>query len=111
MNTPHDALDELLKNDAAASRDAYVDDAGFTAHVVGALPARHRLPRAVRIGVPVTFTVVATVVVMCFTAAGNLAIDAFMDLATETITANAVGMLLIIGVVIAVSFANLGAER
>ena len=107
MNTPHDPLDDLLKSDAASTRECYIDDAGFTARVIDALPARRRISRRVRLGVPFLFTVVASVVVICCTAGGTLAIDAFMDLATETMTANAVGMLLVIAVVIAVSVANL----
>ena len=106
MNIPHDALEVLLKDDAAATRDAYIDDAGFTARVVDALPARGHVSRAIRIGVPFTFAIASTTIVMCCTATGNLVVDAFMDLATETMTANAVGLLLVIAVVIAVSVAN-----
>lgn len=102
----HDPLESLLKDDADAMRDGYIDDAGFTARVVGALPARHHLSRAIHIGVPLAFAMVAATIVMCCTAAGSLAIDAFMDLATETMTANAVGLLLVIAVVIAVSVAS-----
>jgi hypothetical protein len=38
-------LDRLLVEDAAQHRDAYVDDAGFTARVMDALPAPAALPR------------------------------------------------------------------
>lgn len=110
MNTPYDSLEVLLRDDAAAAGDAYIDDAGFTARVVGALPARRHVSRAIRIGVPFTFAVVSATIVMCCTAAGSLAVDAFMDLATETMTANAVGLLLIIAVVIAVSVASITAD-
>lgn len=37
-------LEDLLAADAAAQRDAYIDDAGFTARVVEALPAPAALP-------------------------------------------------------------------
>lgn len=107
MNTTQDPLDALLRNDAAAMRDAYIDDAGFSSRVVDALPATRRLPRVIRRGVPLAFTITAAAGVARFTAGGDLAIDAFMDLATQTITANAIGMLLIIAVVIAVSLANI----
>lgn len=110
MNIPHDSLEVLLKDDAAAARDAYIDDAGFTARVVGALPARRGLSRAIRSGVPFTFAMVSATMVMCCTAAGSLAVDAFMDLATETMTANAVGLLLVIVVVIAASAASVTAD-
>lgn len=43
---PADAwLDRLLADDAAAHRDAYLDDGGFTARVMDALPAAAALPR------------------------------------------------------------------
>jgi hypothetical protein len=38
-------LDRLLAEDAAALRDSYIDDAGFTAGVLAALPAPVALPR------------------------------------------------------------------
>ena len=107
MNTAHDPLENLLKADALAMREGYIDDAGFTKRVVAAMPAHSRLSRAARIGVPLAFTLVASTVVMCCTAAGSLAVDAFMDLATETVTANAVGLLLVTAVVIGVSTSNL----
>lgn len=37
-------LEDLLAVDAATQRDAYIDDAGFTARVVEALPAAAALP-------------------------------------------------------------------
>ena len=115
MNTPHDPLDAMLRNDAAGLRDIYIDDAGFTQRLVAALPApasnaRHR-SKAIRFGVPFAFTLVATVVVICCSAGGSLAVDALLDLATQTITANAVGFLLVIAVAIALSLSNLSGER
>ena len=45
-NDPADAwLDRLLADDASAHRDAYLDDDGFTARVMSALPAAASLPR------------------------------------------------------------------
>ena len=38
-------LDRLLVEDAAQHRDAYLDDAGFTARVMHALPPAAALPR------------------------------------------------------------------
>lgn len=111
MNTPHDPLDEMLRNDAAGLRDVYIVDAGFSARVVDALPTSRRGSRALRFGVPFAFTLVAAVVVVCCTAGGSLAIDALMDLATQTITANAVGFLLVIAVAIALSVSNLSGDR
>lgn len=40
-----DWLEGLLKQDALAHRDAYIDDAGFTARVSAALPSPVRVPR------------------------------------------------------------------
>ncbi len=40
-----DWTDRLLAADASAHRDAYVDDAGFTARIMSALPAPAALPR------------------------------------------------------------------
>ena len=115
MNTPHDPLDEMLRDDTAGLRDTYIDDAGFTARVLNALPAGtahgRRSLRALRFGVPFAFTLVAAVIVVCCTAGGGLAIDALMDLATQTITANAVGFLLAIAVAIALSVSNLSGDR
>ena len=111
MNTPHDPLDEMLRNDTAGLRNTYIDDAGFTARVLDALPKSRRSLRALRFGIPFAFTLVAAIVVVCCTAGGGLAIDAFMDLATQTITANAVGFLLAIGVAIALSVSNLSGVR
>jgi len=36
---PDDWLEQALRNDAREHRDGYVDDAGFTARVMAALPA------------------------------------------------------------------------
>ncbi len=107
MNTQFDPLEDLLKADAAAMQENHIDDAGFTARVIGELPARQRLSRKLRIGLPLAFTAVATAVVMCCTGADNLAVDAFMDLATETITANVLGLLLVIAVAVGVSASNI----
>jgi len=38
-------LDALLVEDASSHRDAYIDDAGFTAQVMASLPAPAALPR------------------------------------------------------------------
>jgi len=43
--TPGDWLDRLLVDDARDARDAHVDDAGFTARVMSALPASLLAPR------------------------------------------------------------------
>ena len=115
MKTTHDPLDAMLRNDAADVRGIYIDDAGFTQHLIDTLPApvsnaRHR-SRAIRFGVPFAFTLVAAVLVICCSAGGTLAVDALMDIATQTITANAVGFLLVIAVAIALSLSNLGGER
>ena len=40
-----DALDDMLRADAQASRDAYIADDGFTARVMAALPAPAALPK------------------------------------------------------------------
>jgi peptidoglycan/LPS O-acetylase OafA/YrhL len=110
MNTAHDPLDDLLRRDAAELRADYIDDAGFSARVVDALPARRRGAPVLRI-VPHAFTAAAAIVVLCCSSAGYLVIDAAMDLATETITANALGMLLVIAVVMLLSLGALSSER
>ena len=115
MNTPHDPLDAMLRNDAAGLRDIYIDDAGFTQRLLETLPApaanARRRAKAIRFGVPLAFTLVATVVVICCSTGGTLAVDALMDIATQTITANAVGFLLVIAVAIALSLSNWSGER
>jgi hypothetical protein len=97
---PFDPLDALLREDAAAARADHVDDAGFSARVVGALPPRLRLSQFVRRAIPPGFALLATVGVMFGSAARSLAIDAVMDLATETVTANAIALLAIFSVVL-----------
>jgi hypothetical protein len=43
-STPPDWLDHLLADDASAHAHEYIDDAGFTARVIAALPAPAVLP-------------------------------------------------------------------
>ena len=43
--TPDDWLERLLVDDASDARNAHVDDAGFTARVMAALPASLLAPR------------------------------------------------------------------
>lgn len=104
IHNPHlslhrDPLDEMLKADAGAHRDAYIDDGGFTLRVVDALPPRARsMSPAVRFGIPFGLALLAAMMVAFVTGGGSFFIDAAMDLATNTLTAASFGFLVMVGI-------------
>lgn len=90
------ALEQLLRQDAAQWRDAYIDNDGFSDRVmarIDALPA----PQA-GLSIRQRLTIIGAAVlggVLLATFAGNgadLLIDAVMDLATETVTPTVLGL-------------------
>ena len=99
MNTPlnlhKDFLDEALKDDAALSRDAYIDDAGFTLRVMDALPLQSQnvLSSKKRFAIIFGMATFAALIATTLLSGGNLLIDASMDVANDTITPSVVGLL------------------
>ena len=92
MNASPDLLDELLKADARAHRDQYIDDDGFSLRLIDVLktlPRPKRRSRRMRIGLaclPLALALVAALFTTLFAGGQNFLIDVTMDLATETIT-------------------------
>jgi hypothetical protein len=90
------ALEQLLRQDAAQWRDAYIDNDGFSDRVMARIDA---LP-APQTGLSIRqrLTIIGAAVlggVLLATFAGNgadLLIDALMDLATETVTPTVLGL-------------------
>ncbi|MFN7219772.1 MAG: hypothetical protein ACK5UX_03930 [Burkholderiales bacterium] len=90
------ALEQLLRQDAAQWRDAYIDNDGFSDRVMARIDA---LP-APQTGLSIRqrLTIIGAAVlggVLLATFAGNgadLLIDAVMDLATETVTPTVLGL-------------------
>lgn len=107
MKKIEDPLDELLKLDVHAHREAYIDDAGFTLRVMDAVPARRSVSRAMKLGLPFGFALMAALLVIVFAGGKNFLIDVTMDLATETITRNVVALALIAVALFAMLIANL----
>ncbi len=98
-----DNVDELLKADAAFHRDQQVDDAGFTLRLIDNLPATSRNMPAVYFTIPFAFTLFAAIFVVLFSGAGNLLIDAAMDIATNSMSKSAAAFISIVGILVAVS--------
>jgi hypothetical protein len=105
MNIVKDPIDELLKADANAHRDLYIDDAGFTLRVVDRLPTKSRSATTLRVAIPFGLTSAAAAFVALFAGGGNFLVDAAMDIATTNISSAAVAMVTIVVVMIAVSVA------
>ena len=107
MNTPlnivKDPVDELLKADAARYRDGYIDDAGFTLRVMDALPTHRKVSAATRMLVPIAFSLVAAIIAVLFIGGGNFYVDAVMDIATNTFNKSALALLVVMGVMVAMS--------
>ncbi len=102
MNIIRDPVDELLKADANAHRDAYIDDAGFTLRVIDRLPAKSRSHTTLRVTIPFGLTVAAAFGAL-FAGGGNFLVDAAMDIATTNISSAAMALVTIVVVMIAVS--------
>lgn len=99
-----DPIDALLKADAERSRDAYLDDGGFTLAVMDRLPAHRTLSPWVRNGIPMAFGAVAVVFAFVFAGAGNFLVDASMDLATGTATPAALVFGALVGLLAGTAF-------
>ena len=82
-----DALDDMLRIDAQASRDAYIADDGFTARVMSALPAPAALPKWRKPAVAALWGVAAVgVAVAAPGAALDVAREAYRLLATVPVS-------------------------
>ena len=103
MNIIKDPVDELLKADAASHYDLYIDDAGFTLRVIDNLPAQSRVSSAMRLAIPIGFTLLAASFVGLFSGGGNFLVDAAMDIATSSMSNSAFAFLAIVGIMAAVS--------
>ncbi len=109
MNTPHniaeDVVEQILKTDAAQFRHAYIDDTHFTSRVMDALPlspmrnplssAHNPLSAKKRFAIILGMTTIAALFATTFLSSGNLLIDAYMDVATDTITPAVIALLTI----------------
>ncbi len=94
-------LDAMLQADSLAHRDQYIDNDGFSDRVmarVAALPAPAAFNANTRRRLLIIWSaaLLALMTVMTAGAGDQFLVDAFMDLATKTITPNAVGLLLIV---------------
>ena len=121
-NQPHDqasrlaadeAMDKMLRADAATWRDAYLDNDGFSERVmrrIAMLPTPMRgtlfsVGTNKRIIVVSIATALASSVVVFSGAGGNLLIDAVMDIATFTVTP---AVLALIGMAIMAAVVTVG---
>ena len=102
LNIHRDFIDEVLKADADAQRDAYIDDAGFTLRVMDALPSaasmrtsRTSLSPTKRFSIIFGMAMVAAIIATVFLSSDNLLIDASMDVATDTITPSVIALIMI----------------
>ena len=98
MNIIKDPIDELLKADAASHRDWYIDDAGFTLHVIDRLPAGSQISPAMRFAIPFGFTLLAAIFVALFAGGGNFLVDAVMDIATNSMSTSAFAFVAVVGI-------------
>ncbi len=103
MNIVKDPIDELLKADANAHRDSYIDDAGFTLRVVDRLPTKSRATTTLRFAIPFGLTSAAAAFVALFAGGGNFLVDAAMDIATANLSSAAMALGTIVVIMIAVS--------
>ena len=89
-------LDRLLADDAAGHRDAYVDDAGFTARVMHALPPPVALPRWRKPAVTALWATAGLGVAFALPGAAlDVSREAFRLLATQPISLSAVAAALV----------------
>ena len=111
LNLHKDAVDEMLKIDAHASRSQHIDDDGFTLRLTDSLPAKKRLSPILRFAIPFGFTLLASIFALVFTSVGSYLFDAYMDLVTETMTPTLIGAVVVLGTLYAVSIAGALTER
>jgi hypothetical protein len=86
MMDQHDPIEKLLRDDARAHRERYIDNAGFSERVTDTLPARARLSRRMRALVPACAALIATVFAFLFAGGLDFAIDVGMDMLTASLT-------------------------
>ena len=103
LNIVRDPVDQLLKADAAAQ--PYIDDAGFTLKVMDALPPHACSSAAMRVAIPLAFTILSAIVVAFFAGGEIFFIDGVMDVATNTITKTSFALLAIVAVMLAIPIA------
>jgi hypothetical protein len=99
-----DAIDALLRADAHAWRDQYIDNDGFSDQVmarVATTPAPQKLSARARFAIIGGIAALSVVFVILFGAGGNLIIDAAMDIATETVTPAVVAIVAVLATLIA----------
>lgn len=124
VNIHRDFIDEVLKADADAQRDAYIDDAGFTLRVMDALPSatsmstvrtsrtsRTSLSPTKRFSIIFGMAMVAAIIATVFLSSDNLLIDASMDVATDTITPSVIALIMITFVTSVVSVSAILGKR
>ncbi len=117
MNTPPDDLaEQLLHADGQRHRDAYIDDAGFTQRVITALPPMALPPAtplspALRWSLTYGMALVATIGVTFFAGGANFMVDAFMDMATATITSASIGFGLMFAVISAAALLAMAQQK
>jgi len=114
-----EAMDEMLRADATAWRDAYLDNDGFSERVmqrISVLPAPLRgslssVGSTKRIVIVSVAAALASSVVVFSGAGGNLLIDAVMDIATFTVTPAVVALIGMTIVAAAVAVGAVANER
>ena len=106
-----DAVDEMLKIDAHASRSEHIDDNGFTLRLMDSLPARKKLSPVLRFAIPFGFTLVASIFAVAFTSVGSYFFDAYMDLVTETMTPTLIGAVVVLCTLYIVSIGGALSEK
>jgi multisubunit Na+/H+ antiporter MnhB subunit len=111
MNIVRDPLDAQLKADAAEHAAHHIDDDGFTLAVMDALPVKRRSSLNARAAIPFGLAALAAVGVAALTPAGNFFVDGFMDIATQTMTGNALALLAFLGATAMVGVASALSDR
>lgn len=111
LNLHRDAVDEMLKIDADASRSQHIDDNGFTLRLMDSLPTRKRLSPVLRFAIPFGFTLLASIFAVTFTSVGSYFFDAYMDLVTETMTPTLIGAVVVLCTLYAVSIGGALSEK
>jgi hypothetical protein len=101
LNLHRDAIDELLKADAAERQ--HIDDDGFTLRIMERLPEKKHISAAMRFAIPFACTLIATLIAVTLTPAGSFMFDAYMDIVTETVTPTLIGMAVVVVTLYAVS--------
>ena len=110
LNLHRDAMEELLKVDAAIHRATHLDDDGFTLRVMDTMPQKARMSAALRFAIPFACTLLASVIAVAFTSAGSAMFDAYMDLVTETVTPTLIGMAVVLVTLYVVSIGSVLSE-